>query len=458
MPNPTHTEIIDSYANQWKLNGGAVFVRSALATEWQPCSPDPAGNWEYLLADRVGFVWVAGPAGLCRLAPHSHEDGWQEPHSSDLPSAEITALSNSPDGLIMVGYATGDVVDVDIDDEGKSLVRKRIAASSPVRELDVDADGRIIVTTVTGREVMPSDEDAWQRSWQELARLPGGNHDLFAIDVDGELWMAGGLTHGLGYPPQMHVFDEVFAYNPSSDAWRVVDRMPFPRCYSGIAELEGDVWIVGGAANLGDPDNPRGEREPLDDVRVYSPSRERDGSDAWRAGPSLNHARLEPVVQGVNQRIWVIGGTDGDPMAHVESIGVDEEEWRVETPLPWVQNQAGGCVLDGQVYCVSRNGFLRLDPETGQWDADLLQLDPSPQAAQVAAYDGKVWVMGGSRRKDTHIFDPKTESWEVGPDLPTDNSWGAALDLGGRLVVAGGAHWSERHQRYYFDDRLIALR
>lgn len=453
-------KIDDSYANRWKLGrDGGVFVMSATEDAWQSVPTEPSSGWQHLRPDRFGFVWVAGPAGLRRLDPHKDQDGWREPTSPDLPASAITALSVSPDGLILVGYENGNVVDVDVDADGQTYVQSRHTAASPVRRLEVDVDGQIVVTTADGCEVGPAADGAWQRSWQELARLPGGNHDLFAIEVDGQFWMAGGLTHGLGYPPLMHVFDELFAYDPRGDAWRVVDQMPFPRCYSGIAELAGDIWIVGGAANLSDPDNPRGNREPLDDVRIFShPSASGPDDTRWRAGPALNHARLEPVVHTVNDRIWVIGGTDGEPMRHVESIGAGETCWRTEAPLPWPQNQAGGCVLNGQIYCISRNGFLRLNPETGAWDTDLPQLDASPQAAQVAAHDGKVWVMGGSRRKDTHVFDPESGVWSDGPALPTDNSWGAALEVGGRLVVAGGAHWSERHKRYYFDDRAIALR
>ena len=463
MTHTSNTEIIDTYANRWKLDSeGAVQVRPAGDIQWQTVSPNPSTGWQYLLADRVGFIWISGPEGLRRLEPHRNQAGWLKPDSDALPSAPITALAISPAGLILVGYANGDIVDVDMDSEGHTFVRKLHTGSAPVTALEVDIDGRIVVTTESGSEKLSATPDAWQKSWEERARLPGGNHDLFAIETDGKMWMAGGLTHGLGYPPLNHVFDEVIAYDPVEDTWHIAGHMPFPRCYSGIAELAGDIWIIGGAANLTEPENPKGPRMPLDDVRIFTCSEPGDKSDSitknWRSGPSLNRARLEPVVQKVNERIWVIGGTDGEPMTHVESIGVGEAAWRNEAPLPWTLNQAGGCVLDGLIYCISRNGLLRLDPRSGEWDTGLPQLAESPQAAQVAAFDGKMWVMGGSRRRDTNTYDPKTRSWSKGPDLPTDNSWGAALELGGRLIVAGGAHWSERHQRYFFDDRVFALR
>ena len=85
------------------------------------------------------------------------------------------------------------------------------------------------------------------------------------------------------------------------------------------------------------------------------------------------------------------------------------------------------------------------EPVSGQGGGDFL-------AAQVAAHNGEIWVMGGVRTKRTFRYDPEQGEWLPGPDLPTEQSWGSASDLNGRLVLAGGARWSEFHQRYIFDD------
>jgi N-acetylneuraminic acid mutarotase len=443
----------DTHANGWRLDGdGGVSIRPAGEQTWQQMSPIPQRGWQFLLADRVGTVWIAGPLGLQRFDPHIPAAGWQTPTLSP-PQTPVLSLALSPQGLALVGFADGRVIEVDINAAGDTMERLLFTAPEAVRALQVDEDGDFLVETEGGSYRQSAAPDAWQRSWRELARLPGGNHDLFAIGLGGKMWIAGGLTHGLGHPPKLHVFDELLAYDPNTDDWQVVSRMPFRRCYSGIAELEGKLWIVGGAANLSAPDDPDGPREPLADVRIYDPRQDR-----WSQGPSLGQPRLEPVVVSMNGRIWVIGGTDCDPLRLVQSIGAAETVWRRESELPWPQNQADGCVLDGWIYCMSKDGFLRFDPVAKTWDTDLPQLPESPKAAQVAAFAGKVWVMGGSRRRDTHIYDPVEDTWSTGPDLPTDNSWGAALELQGQLFIAGGAHWSERHQRYFFDDRVLTFR
>lgn len=447
--------VADSYANHWRLDGdGAVFVRPAGQSRWSsvpPTEPAEPTGWQFLLADHVGFIWIGGPGGLCRLNPHDTRAGWQ--HCQSLPDATVTALTVSANGLALVGFSTGAIVEVDIDAAGATTVQVLPAATGAVSGLWCDGDGSLVVTTAVGQAVRPASATAWQHCWRPLASLPGGNHDLFAIDVGGKLFMAGGLTSGYGYPPRTHVFDELFAYDPAADVWHVLAHMPFPRCYSGIAELDGKIWIVGGAANLSAPDDPDGAREPLADVQLFDCA-----SGTWSQGPPLVHPRLEPVVLVAAGRIWVIGGTDGEPLTQVESIGAGESAWHPEPSLPWPQNQADGCVLDDTLYCMSRSGFLCFDTTLGRWQTDLPQLETSPQAPQVAAFRRQVWVMGGSRRSDSYIYDPWIKAWSDGPGLPTDNSWGAALDLHGTLVVAGGAYWSQRHERYFFDNRVIALR
>jgi hypothetical protein len=466
---PPPIEVVDTYANTWRLEqeaeGPALQVRPAGSSAWQPapesspCEGCPRagevdGGWVFLLADHAGFVWRGRADRLERLDPHVPEAGWMPlPSSADVPEADLTYLAASPDGMALAGFASGEVVEVDIDADGRAQTRDLAHADGAVRALYSDVDGQLWIAIDGAVYRRPPEPEAWQRHWRPLARLPGGNHDLYAIESQGRAWMAGGLTSGWGLPARTHVFDELFAYDPSVDRWQVVSRMPLPRCYGGIAELDGRLWIVGGAANRRVPDDPDGPREALADVLSY----DREGR-SWRVEPSLTHARLEVVVAVAAGRIWAFGGSDRAHLDVVESIGPGETAWRAEEPLPHPLNQADACVLDDVVYIMNQVAFLAFDATTGEWNLDLPQLATSPQAAQVAAHRGEVWVMGGSRRRDTNIYNPVANTWRRGPDLPCDNSWGAAVDVGGTLIVAGGAHYSERHRTFLFDDRTWALR
>ena len=75
-------------------------------------------------------------------------------------------------------------------------------------------------------------------------------------------------------------------------------------------------------------------------------------------------------------------------------------------------------------------------------------LDDAPTARQQAAgawLDGKVWVVGGlegesasTATTSVEAFDPATESWSDGPDLPVPLHHAVARNFQGQLVVIGG--------------------
>ena len=123
-------------------------------------------------------------------------------------------------------------------------------------------------------------------------------------------------------------------------------------------------------------------------------------------------------------RIYAIGGAsdNSSPMASVESVGSGEPSWRMENPLPQPMRQFAGATLSGIIYCISKEAGFTYDVQTGIWK-ELPRLQNMPQAAQVAAHNGEIWVMGGVRTKRTFCYDPAEGEWLPGPDLPTEQSW-----------------------------------
>ncbi len=449
---------VDIHANRWGLADGksgqqVVVVPADVPGAWQTAGLE-AGQWDYLVADFVGFVWAAGAAGLWRFNPRSAEAGWQAV-AEGLPQRAVTAMGLSPDDFILAGFASGELIELDVNADGETLARPLASAPGAVRAVHTDRQGTIWAALDDGIYCHRAGAEAWQGTWEKRGRLPGGNHDIFAVALQGKLYVAGGLTSDWGLPTRSHVFDELLAYNPGTDSWEVVSRMSFPRRYNGIAVLDGRIWIVGGEGKLQDLEDPNGERVTVDVVDIYDPA-----SGTWTSGPPLNTVRTDPFVMVANGRIWAIGGAC-DPktaLSTVESIAPGETAWRFETPLPRPTRQGGSCALNGVLYCVSKDGFFAFDTATNKWDEDLPQLTESLQAPLVAAFAGEVWVMGGYLARATYRYAPGERKWRPGPRLPTEQSWGAAAVLGDQLFITGGAHWSEVHQTVVFDDRTYVLR
>ena len=445
----------DLHGNSWSLSssGTQVLVRAANAPAgWRNAGPSGGGPWSFVVADVSGFVWVGGANGLRRLDPLEADAGWLElPAPLGLPASPVSSLSRSPNGKALVCFASGEVIEIDYGRDSRKAEIVHLTDEVLPAPADVaysDSGGQVwlgIGSKLYRRKAHPR---AWQRHWEMLSPLPGGNHDIFSVEVDGRLYTAGGVTAGWGYPAEHHWFDELWAYDSATQVWEVAGKLQEVLCYNGIATLDGDVWVVGGAVNVDET------RVSTAAVQIYDPR-----TASLRTGPSLNEARQEPVVVTAGNRVYAIGGASDDstPMTSVESIGSGESQWRMEPALPEPMWQFAGAVLDGVLYVVSKDAAFSYDPKAGSW-SELPHLWHMPQAAQVAAHDGEIWVLGGARIERTFRYDPAEGSWRPGPSLPTEQSWGSASDLNGRLIVAGGAHWSELHRRYLFDDAVYAYR
>lgn len=457
LPSPV-SGALDIYGNHWALAGAPgnrhVLVLPANAADvWQPTWL-AVGAWDVLFADSVGYIWVIGDDGIQRFCPRNSDSGWQTV-SGDLPASPITAVGLSPNELLMAGFATGELLELDTNADGTLLVQRFASLSAAVCAVLTDRRGDVWAATDEGLYRQSATADAWQLNWErKRGRLPGGgNHDIFAVPCQGKLYVAGGWAGQWGLPPRAYVVGDLFVYDRQTEHWDIARQLVMPRRYNGIAEMQGCVWIVGGETRIPGWD---GEGQVLYTVDIYDPA-----SDSWRPGPSLNIARTDPFVVSCNGRIWAIGGAahnSGPKLDSVESIGPGETAWRLETPLPEPTRQGHACALNGTIYCASIDGVFAFDVEAGTWDQDLPQPGPIGQGPLAAAYQGEFWLIGGHGDCSIRCFDPATRTWRRGPDLPTEQAWAGATVMDGELFVVGGAHSSARHDAVIFDDRTYSLR
>ena len=455
FPVPSGTDI---YGNVWSLaarpEGKQVLVWPANGPQQWQAAWLALGEWDFLFADSVGFIWVIGASGWRRFCPRQSEKGWQ--HVDDLlPSSVVTAVGMSPDQRLMAAFANGELWQLDTNADGGVVTQ--ILANLPAagRCVHTDRHGVIWVATDQGLYRSAVATDAWQQTWEKKwGRLPGGgNHDIFATQDKNKLFIAGGWAGAWGLPPRDHVGDELFVYDAETEYWQVVSHMYEPRRYNGIATLEEEIWVIGGETrNV----VRGGEGQVLYLVDIYNPA-----SASWRPGPSLNVARTDPFVVTCHGRIYAIGGAahnSGPILDSVESIGPNETVWRFETALPQPTRQGHGCVLEGIIYCISIDGVFAFDTSNGCWDDALPQPGTIGQGPLAAAYQGEVWLIGGYEDQQVRCYNPKDRVWRRGPDLPAEQAWGAAIVMDDELFVIGGARYSKSHASVVFDDRTYVLR
>lgn len=487
-------ESLDMYGNAWRCAGsGALEVQNADArwrdapAGWQAVPPPPnvaPGGCSMLAADGDGFVWCSDGAALWRMdgrkgavntppqgtrsaAPNGQstapfEDGfgvWIPFPRAELPAAGAAIVSLGR--AIYSGWA-----EVTMDDG--SAVEVNVAPTAVAEDGDGASGG------FGGAVVRPAatSPPAWTADWTEVSRLPGGgNHDVFCAVLDGIVYVAGGLTDWWGFPADVHVFDELWAYDLAADSWSVASRIPYPTCYCGLTALDGRIWVVGGAddrapghrrlpsSSGGDVEEEQEEYERgINTVVGFSPA---DGS--WCEGAPLCpeavavHPGYGPFSLALNGRLYAI------TMAHASMWSwapgeTETDGWRPEPSPPKAMNQMSGAVLDGVGYIICQDGCFSFDPRSGVWS----ELPSVPggdlTAPHVAAHNGYIWAAMDHTSNRTARFSPETQQWTLGPDAPTANGWGGAASIGGQLLIVSGAHSDDLQGRVIFDDRCFLLR
>lgn len=281
--------------------------------------------------------------------------------------------------------------------------------------------------------------------------MPADNHDLTAAVVGGKFYVAGGVTNDYRGTGRVQAFDEIWELDAQTWTWRAVAKFSRPRIYCATAAFEDRVWILGGDVLHAD-----NQRRASALVEIYDPR-----TGALTRAPDLPVALPNPLALAAAGRLWIVGARNRTDLGQFASIGPGETAWRVEPealPKMWA---LAGAALDDKLYvCVPDTGLAVFDPGTRAWS--VIPGPTRPRSAQVAAWRGELWIMGGvdiAERTATHLYHPAQRTWRKGPDLPTPLAWGAAGVVADRLVVTGGAWLSDppENRKYTFTDRTIAL-
>ncbi len=294
---------------------------------------------------------------------------------------------------------------------------ERLSPQSNSDLLLVDGDG---TTTVFEN---PLDK------WRTGPAMPIKRGFLTAITLPDGIHLIGGNSQYSGFGNASYTAHEVF--NPKTGSF--TDRAPMPDFFtqSQVAvELDGKIYLVGAL------------------LRVYDPT-----TDTWesRARPPGDGFRNGFVAGVVGGKIYVIGGADADFYSGYPDRSYDPASDTWSDPLgsiPIGHFSQAGAVIGDEIYVVGTGGpeLQIYTPATNTWrrGADLPIATSAPSATVV---DGKLYVLGGSPVgsdpaapvwNSVQIYDPTTDTWSMGPTMPTKAQWSAAAFSTGKLCVFGG--------------------
>jgi N-acetylneuraminic acid mutarotase len=234
-------------------------------------------------------------------------------------------------------------------------------------------------------------------------------------------------------------------YSLADNVWREVAPMSTARAGVGLgASVGNELYIIGGEEV---------EQEPLATVERYDSSQ-----NIWSAAPSLPRPLCVHCACTVGNAIYVLGGVEHDEVGELITVNnvlkfdCGKQIWSEAPPMPEERDDAGACVVDGDIYIfggktdndVRTSTTYRFSTETNEW-ATLAPLPEAKSRHSVCALDGLIYVMGGDDNDDdvdsissVHRFDPVANLWSaVAPMCIARRALGSFV-LGGSIYAVGG--------------------
>ena len=281
---------------------------------------------------------------------------------------------------------------------------------------------------------------------QPKADMPTPRAGLATSVVDGKIYAIGGqkkekLQRPIGFAYRLTELPTVEMYDPVTDTWTQKADIPTPRAGLATSVVDGKIYAIGGEAfGL-----LRGKAPwRLKTVEVYNPA-----TDTWQKSQSLIHARDGLTTAVVDGEIYAMGGTGwpqipahpGPFLASVEVFNPKTHRWREKAEMPAPKSNHTASVINGKIYVIGGgfrgNGpFMYLstieiyDPQTDKWtQGGDMPVGKSGHAAEVI--DGKIYILGGLRagedlflNVDVEVYEPGEVSQRVNPTGKLLNTWG----------------------------------
>jgi N-acetylneuraminic acid mutarotase len=231
------------------------------------------------------------------------------------------------------------------------------------------------------------------------------------------------------------------AYDPTHDQWLAKAPMPSGHFeYGVVAAKDGLIYAIGGAYTA--------------EMDIYNPV-----TDAWSAGPSMPAAQWGfGSALGADGNIYVFAGNQGGQIVNTTlSYSPITGQWTSRSNIPTArQDPQAVAAPNGLIYVIGGyvagqvvlNTVEAYDPVHDSWSTKASLPVPEMVAASALGSDGRIYITGGYGNTGSccvtlnavQIYDPTSNTWTLGPNLPTARqSPSGALGPDGNVYVFGGS-------------------
>ena len=181
----------------------------------------------------------------------------------------------------------------------------------------------------------------------------------------------------------------------------------------------------------------------------------------WLPRAAMNVARCNFSMAVLDGLIYAVGGGDGDDgLSSMECYNPATNIWKQTAPLPQIVRFGHKAVaVGGRLFCIggeSEDTVLDsnycYNPRLDSWETVANMILPRT-CAGVAVTNREVYVIGGSvamgevgpenMLKSVEIYNPDSNEWRFGPELPEGRMSFVTVVLHGIIYVLGGENGME---------------
>jgi uncharacterized repeat protein (TIGR01451 family) len=243
-------------------------------------------------------------------------------------------------------------------------------------------------------------------------------------------------------------------YDACSKTWTTMAPLPQPRGYVQAAELNGKLYVVGGVDRV-----VSGTYQVHNETWVYDPI-----GNTWSQAANYPQALGGVALAVVNSRLYAFGGFDshgpnGGDVANTYVYNPDNNTWLSRADIiSGTRSLAGAARLNDKIYLVggtSSTGTMAstavnvYNPTTNSW-SNAAPLNDGMHSPGVAVLPDANWlyVIGGGIQWYSmvggQIYDPAANAWSYLNDIYSDYARAGAglVYVAGRLLLAGGTDQS----------------
>jgi len=291
-------------------------------------------------------------------------------------------------------------------------------------------------------------QDESHSAWKRLPDMAVPRWEAGSVVFENKLYVFGGYKMPTKACKRVDVFD------PKGNRWTKLKDLPSAITHINMVLDGRSVWFAGGFK-----DGYKGYA--IDEVWRYDID-----NNTYTTGPSLPQPRASGGLAIVGRKLHFTGGLKKDRdtcspkhwVLDLEKLQTGGAKWEEAEPMPTGRCHFGTVTLDGKIYLtggmyhhdskqIDRPLVDIYDPETESWSrgADLPTGHTHAEAGTFV-HDKRIWFLGGMAQvADKRWIDNKITvltsegKWKHAGELPQPLSAAAAGIIDGKLYLAGGS-------------------